>query len=223
MIKVEPFLTPPVNEKEILRYAKAKPGEDATEALMAECLNEMKDGFCYRVCSTRLPVERNGETIGFAGMQIPSKTLATALADCEELLLFAATVGVQIDRAVTRYSRVSPAKALMLQAFGAERIESLCETFIAKKEEELRGEHLFLKPRVSPGYGDIPLTLQKEIFALLDCPRKIGLTLHDSLLMTPTKSVTAIAGITRCRVSEKTACEECGKTDCDFKREGEPV
>ena len=223
MITVESFLPPPVDEKEILRYAKAKPGEHATEALMAECLNEVKDGFCYRVCSARLPVERNGETVGFAGIRIPSKTLAAALADCEELLLFAATVGVEIDRAVARYSRVSPAKALLLQAFGAERIESLCEAFIAEKGKALRGEHLFLKPRVSPGYGDLPLTLQKDIFALLDCPRKIGLTLHDSLLMTPTKSVTAIAGITRCRVSEKTACEECGKTECDFRREGEPL
>ena len=221
MITVESFLPPPVEEKEILRYAKAKPGEHATEALMAECRNEMKDGFCYRVCSTRLPVERNGETVGFAGMQIPSKTLATALADCEELLLFAATVGVQIDRAVARYSRVSPAKALLLQAFGAERIESLCDAFITKTENTLNAEHLFLKPRVSPGYGDIPLSLQKEIFALLDCPRKIGLTLHDSLLMTPTKSVTAIAGITRCRSAEKNLCEKCEKTNCGFRREGE--
>lgn len=52
-----------------------------------------------------------------------------------------------------------------------------------------------LKPRFSAGYGDLPLEVQKDIFRVLDCPRKIGLTLNDSLLMSPTKSVTAIVGI----------------------------
>ena len=38
-------------------------------------------------------------------------------------------------------------------------------------------------------------TTQKDIFKILDCSKKIGLTLTDSLLMSPTKSVTAIVGI----------------------------
>ena len=53
---------------------------------------------------------------------------------------------------------------------------------------------MFFKPRFSPGYGDLSLEVQKEIFSLLDCPRKIGVSLGDSLLMTPSKSVTAIIG-----------------------------
>lgn len=221
MITVESFLPPPVKKPEILRYAKAKPGDPAVEGLMAEVVQEAKDLFSYRVCSARFPIEQKENGIRFAGIETDSETLCAALADCEELLLFAATVGVEIDRVVTRYGRVSPAKALMFQAYGAERIESLCEAFITKTEKFLSEEHLFLKPRVSPGYGDIPLSLQKEIFALLDCPRKIGLTLHDSLLMTPTKSVTAIAGISRCGPAEKTYCENCEKKDCGFRREGE--
>ena len=52
-----------------------------------------------------------------------------------------------------------------------------------------------LRTRVSPGYGDISLTMQKDIFAILDCERKIGITLNEDLLMSPSKSVTAIAGI----------------------------
>ena len=50
---------------------------------------------------------------------------------------------------------------------------------------------------LSPGYGDLALDVQKDIFALLDCERQIGLTLGDSLLMSPGKSVTAFAGIPR--------------------------
>ena len=50
------------------------------------------------------------------------------------------------------------------------------------------------RPRFSPGYGDFPLTAQRDIFAILDCPKRIGLSLNQSLLLSPTKSVTAVIG-----------------------------
>ena len=49
--------------------------------------------------------------------------------------------------------------------------------------------------RFSPGYGDLPLDVQRPLFAALDVPRKIGVSLTDSLLMAPSKSVSAIIGI----------------------------
>lgn len=54
---------------------------------------------------------------------------------------------------------------------------------------------MYTRPRFSPGYGDLPINMQKDIFAALDCPRKIGLSLNESLLMSPSKSVTAIIGV----------------------------
>ena len=52
-----------------------------------------------------------------------------------------------------------------------------------------------LRPRYSPGYGDLPLAFQQDLFRALDCERRLGLTLTDSLLMVPSKSVTAIIGM----------------------------
>ena len=83
----------------------------------------------------------------------------------------------------------------MLQALGAERVESLCDAFCEQMNTQLKEEGKLLRTRVSPGYGDISLTMQREVFAALDCERKIGITLNDDLLMSPSKSVTAIAGI----------------------------
>ena len=85
----------------------------------------------------------------------------------------------------------------MLDALGAERIESLCETFCKELSLKSRAKGACVTPRFSPGYGDLPLTFQKEIFRVLDCPRQIGLSLNESLLMSPSKSVTAIMGIRR--------------------------
>ena len=197
MIHTEILAEPPFNFKEILRYASAKSGDDLTEKHMEECVEEIKNSLSYRVCSARFPIEKTGRGITFCGIKTDSKTLYSALKDCDEILLFAATVGVEIDRMILHYSRLSPVKALLFQAIGAERVESLCDAFCEDCQKKLSLEKKHLKPRLSPGYGDIPLLLQRDIFSVLDCPRKIGLTLNDNLLMTPTKSVTAIAGISK--------------------------
>ena len=120
-----------------------------------------------------------------------SRDLAKCLADCEHIILIAATVGLEIDRRIAKYGKVEPSLALCIQALGAERIEALCDAAVTL----LEGRFGALSPRFSAGYGDLDLGLQREIFAALDCPKSIGATLNESLLMSPTKSVTAIIGI----------------------------
>ena len=58
-------------------------------------------------------------------------------------------------------------------------------------KEGLRG----MRRRFSPGYGDLPLEMQREVCAVLNMPKEIGVSLTDTLLMTPSKSVTAIVGV----------------------------
>jgi hypothetical protein len=174
------------NKKEISRYA----GNLQDEALLGECISEVSDKLVYNVCYQKFPFEKQCETLSLGFAQVNSADLAKNLDGCDGILLFAATVGVELDRLIMKYCKISPVKALIFQAIGAERIEKLCDQFckdMAKEEN--------IKPRFSPGYGDLPLDLQKEIFAALDCGKNIGLTLNDSMLMSPTKSVTAIVGI----------------------------
>ena len=66
-------------------------------------------------------------------------------------------------------------------------------TVCAALAEEFPG--LALTERFSPGFGDLPLELQRQVTEALDCPRSLGITLGESLLMTPSKSVTAIIGM----------------------------
>ena len=109
-------------------------------------------------------------------------------------IIFAATVGLAPDRLVARNLVSSPTRALVFDAIGAERIESLCDAFCEDIKAKI-GNEKKLRPRFSAGYGDLDIEVQRDIFRLLDCPKNIGLTLTESLLMTPSKSVTAIIGI----------------------------
>ena len=206
---------PPFCEKEILRYAGCKKEDPAVLALMHSAMEEAAGVLTYRVCHCRLSVTLRENVCDFGFFSLESRDLSQYLSSCEWTSVFAATVGVGLDRLIARYSRLSPARALMLQAIGAERIEALCDFFC--DDEESAGAVLD-QARFSPGYGDLSLSVQKEIFSLLECEKRVGLCLNDSLLMSPSKSVTAFArpaaGASR---RQQTKCLSCSRQDCEFR------
>ena len=136
-------------------------------------------------------VKQKKSVLAIGSITSDSKALRKNLEGCERAVVFAATLGLDMDRLIAKYAGVKTAKALLFQAIGTERIEALCDVFC----EDLQREYAQVKQRFSAGYGDFSISAQKEIFTMLDCSRQIGLTLNDSLLMSPTKSVTAIVGV----------------------------
>lgn len=186
------FEAPPFNKREILRYAGCKSSDSAIVQLMDDAIREVEVKLTYNVCFCSVPLAVKDDICDFGSFCLTSSKLAKNLMGCERALLFGATVGVGIDRLISKYGLVAPSKAVMLQAIGAERIEALCDRFCAEYALENKVK---LRPRYSAGYGDLGLEAQKDIFSLLECHKKIGLTLTDSLLMAPSKSVTAIVGI----------------------------
>ena len=215
IVLTKSFNAPPFCKKEILRYAGCKTQSDDIDELLNSCIKEAENSFTYKVCYTQLDLNVIGDVCDFGLFNVESKGISSNLKNCEKVLLCGATVGVEIDRLITKYSRISPSKALMLQAIGAERIEALCDAFCAGFEKE---NGVFLKPRFSPGYSDLSLTVQKEVFRILDCPKNIGLSLNDSMLMSPSKSVTFFAGVTNSpNKVTLNKCSLCEKLDCAFR------
>lgn len=209
------FTPPPFDKKEILRYAGAKEDTPEISEFIESCIEEVKDKLSYKVCYGMFPVLVKGNLVDLSFMETESESLAKNLLDCSSFILFGATVGIEIDRLISRYGRISPSRALIFQAIGAERIESLCDEFC----HFVNAEYGNIKPRFSPGYGDLPLKVQNDFFRVLEPSRKIGLTLNKSMLMTPTKSVTAIIGIADEAYEEpKHNCKDCNKTDCMYRR-----
>ncbi len=197
IIYTKSFGAPPLDRREVLRYAGVRGEVPEIEALLDECLEQSLDIFTYKVCYRELDICDMGERLDLGFTVADSCSLKKNLAGCHGVIVFAASVGAGIDRLIARYSSLSPARALMLGAIGTERVESLCDEFYRVISDEKRGIGEIVCPRFSPGYGDLALDMQRDIFALLDCPRKIGVSLSDTLLMSPSKSVTAIIGIRR--------------------------
>lgn len=205
-----------IRAEEIFRCAGIQKVSSQDEALVKQCLLEAEGVFRFRVCYGVFPVQVTGDGVEFGFAKATSKDLAKCLENCDRAIVFCATIGLDIDRLIAKYGVISPAKALAFQAIGSERIESLCERFC----DEMGKEYGDLTPRFSPGYGDLDLAFQSAIFGVLDCSKSIGVTLTDALLMTPSKSVTAIMGISNTPCGqEKSGCKGCNKMDCEFRRE----
>lgn len=211
----------PFKEAQALRYfgyGKGKEIPAETEKLFDECVESVLSACVYRVCYAAFEINKEGNRIDFGFMKTDSRSLALNLDGCHKVIAFAATVGVGVDRSISRYASFSSARAYAAQAIGAERVESLCDRFNDDIARECEKEGLFTRPRFSCGYGDFPLEKQRCFFAALDCNRKIGLTLNDSLLMSPSKSVTALIGIGDAPCTrEKNKCAGCYKVDCSFR------
>lgn len=208
---IKNYSAPPICKSEILRYAGCRSLNPEVEKLLDECINEIDKKLEYKICYIELPVTVDGDKCDFSAFSLCSSQLAKNLNGCENALIFSATTGIYIDRLIAKYGHISPAKALMFQAIGAERIESLCNTFC---NDFAKSNAANLRPRFSPGYGDLPLDSQKDIFKVLNCSKNIGLTLNNSLIMSPSKSVTAIAGITD--EKDYTSLNKCAL--CDLKK-----
>ena len=192
-VRIKTLAAPPFDEKEALIYAGCKVPDDLTLALLRETKDEIWELLSYKVCFLELPLKADGDVLDFGCFKVKSTSLSKNLEGSEKVLLFGATVGINVDRLIAKYGKISPSRALMVQSIGAERIEALCDAFCREFEVE---NGVKLRQRFSPGYGDLDVTLQKEIFSVLDCPKKIGLSISSSFMMTPSKSVTAFAGIT---------------------------
>ena len=188
---------PPIDRREVLRYMGAREVTEEVSSLLTACIEELGDALTCRVCWCEIDVRINGAELELGFAKLESEALSKNLKDCDAAILFAATVGLGIDRLISRYTHLSPVRALCFDAIGAERIEALCDAFCERMEEEYQKSGFGLRPRFSPGYGDLSLSLQRNIFEILKCPQKIGLSLNESLLMSPAKSVTAFIGLNR--------------------------
>lgn len=221
MVYTKTYDGPDFDRREILRYAGAASGPPEVLDLLEKCLEEVRGKLTYKVCFRSFSVYDRGEELDLEFARTASKDLRKNLAGCESIVLFGATVGMELDRLIARYSRLSPARALMLQAIGTERIEALAEQFQRELAQEQRAQGRYIRQRFSPGYGDLPLEMQRDVFRVLDCPRKIGLTLNESLLMSPSKSVTALIGIAETGecASPSAGCENCDQKNCTFRRQ----
>ena len=86
-------------------------------------------------------------------------------------------------------------------------------------QRKVANEGYYLRPRFSPGYGDFSIEHQKQILQMLNAAKEIGVSSTESSMLTPTKSVTALIGLSKSNQKcHPSGCEACQKYDCIYRR-----
>jgi len=185
-----------IDKNEVLNYLGKKQGmilDAATSAILDECIREIgaiaAPKTTYRIFE--LENDENGLRLAGTDVILLGRNIASHLVGCSKCAVMSATLGIGIDREISRLRFSSVTKSVIFDACASAMIEALCDTCDA----ELKEKYHKITSRFSPGYGDLPIETQRNILALTDAPRRIGLTLTDSFMLTPVKSVTAFIGI----------------------------
>ncbi|MCI8660392.1 MAG: Vitamin B12 dependent methionine synthase activation subunit [Lachnospiraceae bacterium] len=211
----------PWNEREILRYLgyRGQEPEENVKKLIHECRLELEREANPKAVWREFPLTIRDHVLDMTCLKTCSRSLERNLKDCESVLLFGATLGSGVDVLLRRYGRLQMSKAVVLQASSVAMLETWCDWQNEVLSREYQEKGWYMRPRFSPGYGDFPLECQRKLSGALELGKRIGVTLTDSLLMVPSKSVTAVMGLSRkpwtCIVQ---GCEACGKKDCQYRR-----
>ena len=126
-------------------------------------------------------------------LTIKSARLAAHIKGCRQAILFAATIGPGVDMLIRRYNGRSTIKPAILQAAGASAIEAFADEVTERIKDNFI--NITFKMRFSPGYGDFSLEYQNDFFSLLSLEKNLGMSLNSALLMSPSKSITAVIGV----------------------------
>ena len=193
--------------EETLRYLGAA---DAPEALRrqvagaAEVLSVREDGVCLRGTAVVLR--------GSAAFRM--------LETCGQAALLACTLGARFDLSLAAVQARDMSRAVILDACGSALTEQGCDE--AERELSARFPERYLTDRFSPGYGDLPLACQGDICAALDASRRLGLTVTESCLLNPVKSVTAVIGLSdRPQMARIRGCAYCQMRErCALRKGG---
>ena len=210
-----------IDKNEVLRYLgyHGNPaGQDVLKSIDS-CFAELSEATSPRSLSRTFDVILKPDAVVIGAVMIESRDLRKHIDGCGEAVVFAATLGAQADLLLRRYSKIDMNRTVILQACAAAMVESYCDDCGLGIAKEAAKRELFSRPRYSPGYGDFSIQHQSDILGMLDCQKRIGLTMTDSFMLTPSKSVTAVIGLTdqkqSCHIAK---CMDCKSTDCPFRK-----
>lgn len=190
----------PLEKSEVLRYLGYRRKQELTpdiSALVDEMIMEVQNvsnaRYLYQAYDFTLVEANHAIHLTNTDLVLQSKQLYSHLKHAKQVVLLAATLGIEVERQVRLYELSEMTKAFVLDAACVDYIEKICD--LAEVDIDSQFTDSVLNRRFSPGYGDLSLEVQPKFLKTLGADRQLGLTLTENYLMIPRKSVTAILGL----------------------------
>lgn len=233
-VMVEQLKVDSVDRTEVLRYLGHR-GQEVTpelearlDAAVARCLEVARPRACLRSFDVAERTVRGDGTpelrLKDCALCLEGASIAEHLAGAVAVGVMAVTLGVGVDQELRRLSLTDPLGQVLFDAAATAAIERAADAAEALLVADAAAGGLHTNWRFSPGYGDLPLFCQPTLLAALDAQRRLGVTLTPSMLMVPTKSVTAVVGyFDSPQVGARPGCAACNLCDwCTLRKAGTP-
>ncbi len=213
-----------VNIDEALRYMgyNENMNIDNILPLISSCEKELLTAasirYCYKVFS--IEAAESGVIVNNTNLTLTGNSVYNHLKECNRAVLMACTLSKNVDKLISKYNIVDMTSALIVDSMASALIEQACNEVEAIIKSQLCTQNMTW--RFSPGYGDLPISLQKSFIQVINAEKQIGLTATNDNILIPTKSVTAIIGISDKPIPEKKrGCIVCNMNKiCQFRKRG---
>jgi len=214
-----------VDPDEVLRFQGYKKGRDVPDAPVLALFDEalalgeslMEPRAVYRAARV---TGQGPDVIQAGGEALHIPEIGRLWGTLEAVGAGICTVGRAIeDRVRELWEDRELPLAMMLDSVGSAAVESLAEYVNDLLCQAAIPSSMRVTNRVSPGYAGWDTVEQVALFRL--CPGlPIDVTLNDSCVMVPGKSISILVGIgPEARVDHYfTQCRRCWMRDCDYRR-----
>jgi hypothetical protein len=191
----------PLKKSEILRYLGYRK-KQKLKAEISKMIDEMmieaqkiaNPRYRYQVFNLKINEHDNKVEILETELVLTGKKITGHLSQAKQVVLLVATLGVEVERKIKRYDITDITKSLIMDAVCTDYIEKVCDLAEVDLKNKL-GDFWYINRRFSPGYGDLPLSVQPKLLKAMQALQKLGIYLNENLLMIPMKSVTGIIGV----------------------------
>ena len=207
-----------IDKKEVLRYLQYKNqniNEDLSN-LINESIEETKKiinpKFVLRRYTIKKINKENGKKqviLENGNLILESNDIYNLFEKCDE-------------REIRKLTYTNLTKGVIMDACATTAIEEVCDVVQENIAKNLSSEDRYISYRYSPGYGDLSIDKNIDINNILNTQKEIGLTVTNSGIMIPRKSVVALIGVSdKKAISTKKSCDYCNnRHNCDYKKEG---
>ncbi len=213
----------PISLSEAARYMgiKGAPTE-AIQDMLERCERVVRERVNpkYVYLETSVEFKDNVVILGAMSEPLTGEDIKRHLSGCNRAIMLAATLSQEADKLIRQAAVTDMAESLAIDCLCSAAVEQVCN----RAEADIFQKHdiPYRTWRFSPGYGDLPISLQKSFLIALNAQRRIGLTVTESSLLIPSKSVTAVIGISDKPIEKsKRGCAVCNmRESCAFRASG---
>jgi len=171
----------------------------------------------YRILEIKKPADKiDGLVIADKFFKM-DKIVTGQIKKSEKAALFVCTIGPEMEKwSKQLLNNGDPAMSYLVDCVASITVESVTNFLHDHIEREMTKRGLKITNRYSPGYCNWSVSEQHLLFSLLP-PNICGITLTESALMLPIKSISGIIGIGSNVKRKEYTCDSCGVKDCTYR------